>query len=777
MLYRFSLNGTEVDEPKDFVSFESELERSFEAHGLIFNYASGSVRLAFFGSGKTILENAWNADGFNASVTLLIESRATPEDSFTTLFTGDALFDSWEYDLDYFSIEFQDSNFQNKLLSRLDTKVRLKQTIDLDGNALSGSIAEQSDSFNDVQKDLTGTRDFREGGYDVNSVDLDGGNQDMTAFTNVKAMCWAPDFDAIPVSDVDNWIDINEFTPNEQSLTTDSGSWKNFVGLEGGGGSGGDDNNYKYPFFSASEDLDVTVTLKLKYTPDASSELLSGVGTNPNGPRTEYSWVIEQWRGTTLQNRYDSDTSGLGNWGDSEDDGAVPNDTYFGTKVTADKTVSPTINMDAGDVLVLYYRIRADDQADAGNYRWVFDLEFFNDSSILINAVTRDKDFTVKHYLIYDVIERLVYILTGSDNRLDSEFLQSTDSGGSSDGCGSLLSLTNGNQLRNIDEDLEISLKECLDAVNLVFNTGWAIIPDSGSPKLKIALMEDYYSNAEIVDLGTVYEFSTAPFEELAFNRVEMGFSKFSVEEDVEGTIEDFATIATYATPLSAVATTNEGRTAVYRKVSDFSASQELIADGFRRRSDLTKQWKHDDSIFMIALRRSASNLVPENDQNFDSVGGLDYPETAYNVRYAPLYCFINHSLLVNSSLFGVSTSEEYQNTTVRTNKNFAPNQEASYACKLKDDGSARTATGDITISDNNGGSAQFEPMVHSFKADLTASQRQTIQDDLTNEGSNNYGYVSYTDEEGNSLQGFVLTLKWNSEDEIGTFTCLKRKE
>ena len=63
MIYRFTLtyNGTDtiVEEPQGWAYFESEVLRDFDSHGTIYNFSSGALTLGFIGTGRTILEDAF----------------------------------------------------------------------------------------------------------------------------------------------------------------------------------------------------------------------------------------------------------------------------------------------------------------------------------------------------------------------------------------------------------------------------------------------------------------------------------------------------------------------------------------------------------------------------------------------------------------------------------------------------------------------------------------------------------------------------------------------
>ena len=166
MLFRFKLtysgDETTVIEPRGWSDFKSEIKRDFNAHGVIFKYTSGTLKLGF-ADGRTVLETAFRNDGYDAIVTLTVDQRAATTDAWVNAFTGNAVMKNRELDEDYFNVDFETSTFQQRVINRLDTKVKLAATIDLDGNALSGAINSNSDNWTNIRLRNKYTADFREG--------------------------------------------------------------------------------------------------------------------------------------------------------------------------------------------------------------------------------------------------------------------------------------------------------------------------------------------------------------------------------------------------------------------------------------------------------------------------------------------------------------------------------------------------------------------------------------------------------------------------------------
>ena len=56
-------------------------------------------------------------------------------------------------------------------------------------------------------------------------------------------------------------------------------------------------------------------------------------------------------------------------------------------------------------------------------------------------------------------------------------------------------------------------------------------------------------------------------------------------------------------------------------------------------------------------------------------------------------------------------------------------------------------------------------------------TQLTTIINAMENNGSNNLGYLTYRDNEGNTQQGYLLSVTWNPNDEIANITTLEKAD
>ena len=444
---------------------------------------------------------------------------------------------------------------------------------------------------------------------------------------------------------------------------------------------------------------------------------------------------------------------------------------------------SVDITVNAADRIILYWAVKGrpvtPDASEITDLQ-IDQLDFYESSKVTYSLLIAAGSQTVSSSLIFDVITRVLYILTGVNNAFESSFLGLTQHGYAEDGCGGLTVLTNGEKLRGISSTLNLSLKDILESIGAIYGTGYSFTKDyNGEYKLRLELLEYFYNDNEILDLsnpvsikeGASYKESIS--EDLTFNQINIGYEKYSSDENLKGNLEDFLTETDYNLPISSI-------TDDYSKKSKFIASGRLIQSTFDE-TDLTKAWKYDDSTFIVKVVSSASTYIPENNQNFTTVSGIDDPSTAYNLRIAPVYNFLNHALIINSVLFGKPLDKVIVNGGTKVNKALSVLLDSADSCLLGDSQNlTRTSGGDINIIDNYEGLRLFNPITHTLTVAMTETQLDLIISAMENnadDSNKNYGYLSYTDDGGVAKQGYVLDIKWNQNEDIAEIETLEKAD
>jgi hypothetical protein len=751
-MFRFYLTynnvQTEVEEPKGWSDFKSEIKRDFKSHGVIFKYTSGTLKLGF-ADGRDILEDAFQLEGFDAEVLFTVDRRQTKTDIWTTVFEGNAVMKNRELSQDYFEIDFESSTFQQKVINRLDTKVKLSATEDLDGNTLSGVITPQVDVWYDIRLINRFRAEYKEGGS-VNlfqTFDDSNSSADGTPFYSNLLVNFSGELET-EFKDVQT---IAEIFQNGQ-LSSNSGKQNFIVSSENPG------------------DLTINATVKFRLYGTINTDSTSNIPINFR------LYVRHENTTGVLQSQQECYKLTL------TTDGTDPYN-YDSGVLSINITETTVNNVNSADRIFFYGELETN-MTDGGSIVTSNDanIEVYHSSIVNYEMLKEADANTVYHYFTHDVIERILYIITGENGKLNSDFLGLTELGYSEDGCGGLTSITNGYLLRTIQNLPEISLSEVLKSLHAIYGIGYSFENVYGEYKLRVELLEDFYGDSEIIDLGypiSIKEggsYKENTFDDLIFNKVEIGYSKFTNDENNTGDIDDFLTKTQYALPITSV----KGG---YNQVCPLITSGRVIQATYETKEDLTKSWKYDNDNFFVALSRSGGNFIPELDENFESVGGFDNSasNTAYNLRFAPVYMFLNHALIVNSALMGKPLTDIITNTSVEINKNFSARFNNYEECLLGDSQRlSRTSTGNIAIGDNYEGNRLFNPIQHELAIAMTTEQLDLIIDAMENNATDeakNYGYLTYRDDDGQTKRGYPILIQWNPNDEIANITTLEKAD
>lgn len=735
---------TEVVEPRGFKPFQSEIDRDLKAHGMFYRFTSGTLKLGFVGPGRTILEDAYQAQGVDAIVYYLVD-RYKGAFIDRRVFVGTAIFSNRTLDKDYFEVDFVDDDFIEKIRNRLDIPIKLDATEDLDGNPITQEIVSQASAWNGQ----------RTAADDVNYEHTAGADPaDIQAYNST--------------GETDTDADLTRWTiPNYTGLVSGSLTTKETVIEQTWG-------NAKAPHTNNFWTIDANGSITFQPTPHKFQ--LSGVVYSTAVTPilvVSYSWVLEHYNSAgVLQNTYDNTTPGLSDWGGSISslDDSDPFD--FGLKSTA---LSPiTFDVTATDKLTWNIKLRAQ-ELNSGNVTVDIDLDLYEISGFNLTLTAAETAYWVVHYLVYDVINFLVQALTGRANAVRSEWLKLVIQGAPSDGCGGLKTITSGFHIRGQSQVPEISLGEVLTALKVIDNVGYGVENNYWDNEfvLRVEPMEYFYADTEVLNLGQVDDFVSEVNADMLVNQIEIGYDKFAEGNDdpTSNDANDFLTRSTYATPLLKA----KNKVAL---LSPLIASGWIIQSGFENRATPTKTWRHDSDNFIVVVRNDGSGfIVPENEENIDvgHTAGLDDATTVYNARIAPVYCFLNHALWFNSMMLGKSIDREYTNQRTVINKDFATRVKT--ACQDPEK-QTRSAAGNVKIRDNNYGLRLFNPHIHTFQLALTKDQVETLIEKLTGNGtSNNYGYLTYLTERGETEQGYPVNIKYSPSNEIAEFQCFERSD
>jgi hypothetical protein len=141
VIYNFYIEDlyikTTILEPRDWKDLKSVFERDFNTHGVFFDYTDKTLKLGFSCEARDLLETAYQAYGIDAYYIFEVTEQDNEYDSETIIFNGQIDFSTRQLDEEFFNAEVNSSNVQLKFKNRKKTKINLNAGKDLDGNTLA----------------------------------------------------------------------------------------------------------------------------------------------------------------------------------------------------------------------------------------------------------------------------------------------------------------------------------------------------------------------------------------------------------------------------------------------------------------------------------------------------------------------------------------------------------------------------------------------------------------------------------------------------------------
>ncbi len=380
----------------------------------------------------------------------------------------------------------------------------------------------------------------------------------------------------------------------------------------------------------------------------------------------------------------------------------------------------------------------------------------FEETKASIDIVENSKreDSQTYAYLMNDIGEKLMQIITGEKGRFYSEYLTS--------GEFSKLALTSGFWIRQFyEKNMQISLDEFLKTLNAICNTSHHIEIINGKETLVVEEMKFYFQPSVAIILDqqvTDLEYENA--SEFCHSTLEFGYDDTGEYEEAMGL--DEPNIKTgFTTPLNRVETK-------YSKISKSKAGN--YPKEFARRK-LKKDYPTTDStydkwLFLLDLKEGLGLALEERtweDDFEEAPTGIYSPNTATNLRLSPSQIEKRHQWFYGTGVLNHQDDKiRYSNTG---GNNLLSTKEIGKA--------ARSEKDDINISDLD--KARFAPEWATFKHPLRYDVLEQINGKTNVNGRdipNVYFRVEFIDDEGNKKTGYLFQ-ESQKEKNLGEFKLL----
>lgn len=556
-MFRFQLNnGTTtktVKEPKNFADVQSVVTRDFEVHGLFFEYTDSTIQLGFpCDHGREFLEDEFQENGPDADVTFTIDELNKSTNTYTNRFTGKIDFQTRTFDKNYFNCDVIRIDFLEKLNNRKDQTINLLSSTSLEGNAI-GAITP-------LDTRLHGRRFYKIARYEANelaevrSVERQVGGQLLD-----KALASVSFPYQIQNSNIDN---TKEPIPGIIYLS--------------------EANTLYDPFYiSANPDL----------PRKQPRRMIDFEG------RIHFDYTSTKVSGNDLQSNTYNVKIGV-----SDSDFNVRYEeplaiVQFETNTT--KTVNRVFTFQAvlQESELVFIRLEHISGQLVGEGDDVYDvtIDLKTDSYLDLQEPVVKESTEVDLYYPFDAINKALEIITDENDKLQSDFFTRPD------GCGSMTSITNGYEIRNFDKAFSVSFEDIFKSFSALYNIGFGVEGE----KVRMEPFKYFYGDEEMFDMTNLptAEYEEENFDDLLFNKVKIGYSKFANDESKEETINDYNTEHQYFLPYKKISQTKD-------IISPGIASGELIESTREEnfKSKPTESFKHDDELFLVKLYEDTLN-------------------------------------------------------------------------------------------------------------------------------------------------------------------------
>jgi len=199
---------------------------------------------------------------------------------------------------------------------------------------------------------------------------------------------------------------------------------------------------------------------------------------------------------------------------------------------------------------------------------------------------------------VYDMVNNVCKQAT----EVNYEILKSDFFSGS--GCGALMYLTNGFNIRGlVNRAVSIAPKKLVDMLSKLYCLGWGVEYNEFKEEIiTLEPVEYFYKDVEILQLTEVSNYEKNVDQGKYYNEVEVGFSKYSKQRETDKgfTLDDFHTKHTYQTPIK----TNKNKLSIITELVlsayeiEILRRKQFIKSGEKALSN----YNEDENIFGVQL-------------------------------------------------------------------------------------------------------------------------------------------------------------------------------
>ena len=712
-------------DPKGWDKSEKTLKRSTKGHGI---FTELSKNLQFYEDGAEFLRLAWLNRDIQA-VVILEEHRSIPDaDGFYVHSIGTFDFSAYKSSEYFVQIPFKTGGLSATIKAQIKKKFKLGRTTSINNATINALVTKEVA--------LDGRELFLKSTWDTDNLNqIVGSSQGLT---NYKL--------EVQTNDGSTRVDLGAVP-----LRIVGQSHEEAVYALGVGGLE-DTGSVSQMFFFNSE---VNRTLNL----EGQMDLSIWFQQYENVQWCKYYLALTVYEnGTNLdvKTRYELDRL--------DSDLAISNPKSLPSSVNypypqftkeLSATINQTIELLAGESLAIETRLKSDMYVDnnAGVRAYAQNIN----CNLLVSEDSLYPPSITKTALFHDVGDKLTQIITGEQNRFESEFYGREELGYGQDGEFAYTGLFSGFWIRNfLDKDFEFSLEDFLNTSNVLHNTGYSVIKPDNKEILIVEDKKFFFRQETLITLDMqVTNIERSAAKDLYNSGMEIGYDKPSGDnlyEEANG-LDEYNTTTEWAKPITRVDTD-------YKKVAKTRADTNGI-EFARRKSRLSfpdLDTRYDKTPFVIDLKTTAGSRLTQRlwADDFSAIPtGIFSPETAYNLRLSPYRVSKRHEWFYGSGL--AKFRDDY---VTHASAIITSNLGTTVAGETE-----RKETDDILISNLEPSRFKNEYIEFELEVDYYVNRQVFGFTEIDGRKIPNYfGKIQFINEFGKKEYGYLMELKPNGE-------------
>lgn len=619
MLWKFYINGTEIEEPQGWTDVTFRVQRDQTWHGIMIE--ASTSQLTFYGNGFRLLKELKETDGVDADAQLLVEVKCEGQQEYEEAFNGKLNFKSYRErcgDQCSVSMNVDQGGCATIFKARFDQKVDMDSPVAFDGTTPLPSY----DALNKTI--LLPTQELPISAEAYVAQDGDGTNLDFAQLFDEDKVLIRPVYG--------NVIDNSVVQGNLDQVA-------NFFQ---------DPDNY---FFLTPqllfEDAEACTYGAFSYNIKLNGSITPTWALKQDDAEMNIRLIVDRWNGTgarTTVHTYD-----------------VVLDASKDTTYTFNQSWTSTISLNQGEGLYAYIEIEILFGSSVLPAFVATDIVYnFNRlTSFNLNNTKECPPTEAGVYLIHETLSRLAEAATDGCMTAKSDYYGRTDSlpyTAPVDGCGSLRAITNGLKIRQAeDRRLFISAKEALDGLRAIDNIGFTIEGNT----LIVEDVKWFYKDEELLSIDAIPNVETTLEEQLIYSSITGGYEKWQTQS-IKG-IDEFNSQKDYRTSVKTVSSPLDIR-------SKFIASGYII-ENLRVTTLLNSgdaNTTYDNDIFILQLTRDGSTFEVEQGE-IGSPSNIFSSTTIYNWRLRPLYNLMRWFKSIGRKVFFAAGTGNYEASGINT--------------------------------------------------------------------------------------------------------------